>query len=202
MKKNMYSLMLSENVVAAVDALALRNGLSRSAMVNAILAEHVSYRTPEMRARELIERMEGLLSSELAVLPTRSATQLTLRSALEYKYSPAVNYSVRLYRSGDAIGEVRASLRTRNPALIAALERFFALWSALEGPSGGCSYGDGRFTKLLRPAAGYSDEDGISDAIAEYIRAFDRAMKAYFDGDAAGVKDAYAEYRRLAPTVI
>ena len=201
MKKNMYSLMLSENVVAAIDALALRNGLSRSAMINAILAEHVSYRTPEMRARELIERMERLLSSELAVLPARSGTLMTLRSALEYKYSPAVNYSVRLYRSGDAIGEVRASLRTRNPVLIDALEKFYALWSALEGPSGGCSSEEGRFTKVLRPAQ-RADEDELGDAIAEYIRAFDRAMKAYFDGDAAGVKDAYAEYRRLAPTVI
>jgi len=201
MKKNMYSLMLSENVVAAVDALALRNGLSRSAMINAILAEHVSYRTPEMRARELIERMERLLSSELAVLPARSGTQMTLRSALEYKYSPAVNYSVRLYRSGDAIGEVRASLRTRNPVLIDALEKFYALWSALEGPSGGCSSEEGRFTKVLRPAQ-RADEDELGDAIAEYIRAFDRAMKAYFEGDAAGVRQAYADYRRLAPTTV
>lgn len=201
MKKNMYSLMLSENVVAAVDALALRNGLSRSAMINAILAEHVSYRTPEMRARELIERMERLLSSELAVLPARSGTQMTLRSALEYKYSPAVNYSVRLCRSGDAIGELRASLRTRNPVLIDALEEFYAIWSALEGPSGGCSSEEGRFTKVLRPAQ-RADEDELGDAIAEYIRAFDRAMKAYFEGDAAAVRQAYADYRRLAPTTV
>ncbi len=205
MKKNMYSLMLSENVVAAVDALAVRSGTSRSAMINSILAEYVSYRTPETRARELLERMESLLAPELAVLPSQSGTQMMLRSALEYKYNPAVNYSVRLYQQGDAIGELRVSLRTRNAALIELLERFYLLWSTLEGPSGGCTIEGERFTKLLRPAApggGWADEEALGEAVVEYIRAFDRAMKAYFDGGAAPVRMIYAEYRRSAPITV
>ena len=47
MKKNMYSLMLSEGVVRAVDALAAKQGTNRSNLVNQILAEHLSLVTPE-----------------------------------------------------------------------------------------------------------------------------------------------------------
>ena len=42
MKKSVYSLVLSDDVVEAVDRAAYQNGLSRSAMVNQILADYVS----------------------------------------------------------------------------------------------------------------------------------------------------------------
>ena len=38
MKKSVYSLVLSDDVIAAVDRAAYQNGLSRSAMINRILA--------------------------------------------------------------------------------------------------------------------------------------------------------------------
>ena len=46
--------MLSEGVVRAVDAEAARLGTNRSALINRILAEYVSYVTPEMRARQIL----------------------------------------------------------------------------------------------------------------------------------------------------
>ena len=41
MKKSVYSLVLSDDVVAAVDRTAYQQGVSRSAMINQILAEYV-----------------------------------------------------------------------------------------------------------------------------------------------------------------
>ena len=49
MKKEVYSLVLSENVVAAVDRMAKERGANRSDLINQILAEYVSYVTPAMR---------------------------------------------------------------------------------------------------------------------------------------------------------
>ena len=46
MKKTLYSLMLSEDVVAEVDRLAHRMGTNRSNLINQILAEHVNLVTP------------------------------------------------------------------------------------------------------------------------------------------------------------
>ena len=46
MKKNLYSLTLSDEVVREVDALAHRLGTNRLALVNRILSEYVSVPTP------------------------------------------------------------------------------------------------------------------------------------------------------------
>lgn len=45
MKKTVYSLVLSENVVAEIDRLAYHKGTNRSNMINQIIAEYVSYTT-------------------------------------------------------------------------------------------------------------------------------------------------------------
>lgn len=55
MKKNLYSLTLSDEVVREVDALAHRLGTNRSALVNRILSEYVSVPTPERRINDIFE---------------------------------------------------------------------------------------------------------------------------------------------------
>ena len=53
MNRSVYSLVLSDDVVEAVDRLAYQQNTSRSALINQILAEAVSFVTPEMRMREI-----------------------------------------------------------------------------------------------------------------------------------------------------
>jgi hypothetical protein len=135
MKKNMYALMLSESVVAAIDRLAYEAGTNRSQMVNSILAEYVSFRTPEMRLREMFDMMESLLSPAegFKVMLRSSDTLFNLRSALAYKYNPTIHYSVELYRiMTDTVGELRVSLRTQNSRLKLYNMQFYKLWSKLE----------------------------------------------------------------------
>ena len=47
--KNVYSIVLSSDVVDKIDRLAYERGTNRSNMINQILAEYVSYTTPEKR---------------------------------------------------------------------------------------------------------------------------------------------------------
>ena len=54
MKKNVYSLVLSEDVVHEIDKLAYQRGTNRSNMVNQILAEYASLITPEKRMSHLL----------------------------------------------------------------------------------------------------------------------------------------------------
>ena len=49
MKRNAYSLILMDDVVAAVDRLAAQQGTSRSNLINQILAEHVCCTTPSSK---------------------------------------------------------------------------------------------------------------------------------------------------------
>ncbi len=63
MKKSVYSLVLMDDVIKAVDRQAYRLGTSRSNLINQILAEHLSCVTPEMRMRDIFASLSELMSS-------------------------------------------------------------------------------------------------------------------------------------------
>ena len=96
MKKTLYSLMLSDEVVREVDSLAHRLGTNRSNLINQILAEYVNYTTPERRINEILSAMEQLMSPSRELVPffTPNSFSMSLKSSLEYKYRPTVKYEV------------------------------------------------------------------------------------------------------------
>ncbi|MBQ1501879.1 MAG: hypothetical protein IIZ45_04610 [Firmicutes bacterium] len=210
--KNMYSLMLSEDVVRAIDRLAHEAGTNRSHMIDSILAEYISYRTPEQRIREMFDRMEAMLapSSALQVMLRSSDSMLNLRSALAFKYNPSVRYTLELDRAMSRdVGRLKVSLRTQNQSLLLYLTQFYKLWGGLTSRtpgSGDWQAGDGRFVKLLRLTQENVTEDQISAGIVEYISAFDDGLKAFFYaldvpeqaiGRVQEIYDRYVESRPL-----
>ena len=190
MQKSLYSLILSDHVVEAVDRLAHAMHTNRSNMVNQILAEYVSYVTPEKRMQQIFSLLESTLSRiEAFQIPAQSsASVLQARSALAYKYNPSVQYSVELYRQpGSSIGELRVSMRTQNSALRLYLLQFFKLWRTLERSyrvGTDCAVEDGKFLKKLQvphlPDDTQIEPEQWADAIGAYVGAFDTAMKAFF----------------------
>ena len=135
MGKSVYSLALSDEIIAEVDRLAYQNGTNRSGLINSILAEYLQFTTPEQRMREVFDRMEKLLLSTEAehpafqLLSLPSDTMFNLRSAIRYKYNPTARYSVELYRQPEdgVFGELRVSIRTQNRNLIEAMKQFYEL---------------------------------------------------------------------------
>ena len=63
MNKSVYSIVLSDDVVAQVDRLAYKAGTSRSNMINQILADYVSYITPEKRLRDILDKAAELVAA-------------------------------------------------------------------------------------------------------------------------------------------
>ncbi|MBE6656131.1 MAG: hypothetical protein E7609_04605 [Ruminococcaceae bacterium] len=186
MKKNNYSLMLSEGVVNAIDAEAARLGTNRSALINRILAEYVSYVTPEMRIRQILcsvrETLDGAFRRD-----GEGENILCMTTALSYRYNPTVRYALELYRSGESLGEIRVSMRTKNPLLLEIFADFCAHFAAVEKRymgKGEYGFGEGRFIRVLR----LRKNDGIADMmtleelggyVAHYISMLDRALKLY-----------------------
>ena len=188
MNKSVYSLVLMDDVVAEIDRVAYEMNTSRSNMVNQILAEHVSYVTPERRMRAVFSRIERLLVEEsvFQLMLQPSESMFSLRSALSYKYNPSIRYSVELYADASPnIGVLRVSLRSQNSALTLAMLQFFKLWSRVEyALIGGTEYAleDTRYTRKLRQAADRElRHEALGEAIAAYIALFDRALKRYFE---------------------
>ena len=127
MKKSVYSLVLMDDVVKAVDEQAYRLGTSRSNLINQILAQHLSCITPEMRMKDIFDSVSELISSTLQIQQQHSASLMTMKTALEYKYRPTINYKVELKRIPDEfMGNIRVQIRTQSPALIGLFNSFFA----------------------------------------------------------------------------
>lgn len=215
MNKSVYSLVLTDDVVAEIDRIAYENGTSRSNTVNQILAEYVSYDTPEKRIREVFSEVENLLtgSSRFQVMMQPSDSMFSLRSALAYKYNPTVRYSVELNRNlQPAIGELRVSVRSQSSALRLYMLQFFKLWSRIEQNLMGhveCAMADDRYIRRLAVAEDRKlDNEALGQAIAEYIRLFDTALKLFFnhldqpETAIARVESLYGDYLRKNPAIL
>ena len=210
MKKSVYSLVLSDDVIAAVDRAAYQNGLSRSAMINRILAQAVSYTTPEQRMSEIFAQVERLLNGEVfQSLSQPSDSMMSLRSALAYKYNPNVRYSVELYPDRPGEGELRVSLRSQSSALILYLGQFFRLWAKIEQAYVGgadCVIQDGKYARRLKLPARLSDREQGA-VLAGYIRAMEQGLRAFFHSlddprqAAAAVEQAYQHYLKQYPAI-
>lgn len=207
MNKSIYSLVLSDDVVEAVDALANSAGVSRSAMVNRILAERVAYITPEMRLEEILESLARSMNGAFMLSEKPSGGTLSARTSLKYRYKPTVKYSVEIFtENGKRAGEMRVSFRTQSAQLIDDLTGFFRCWATLEQRyiadklSEDILYtiADGHFTRTLNMPSGNVSDEQLGTAVADYMAMFDGAMKAYFAElpDTENAADAAGEFYR------
>ena len=194
MSKTLYSLMLNEEVVDAVDNMAHRMGLTRSALVNKILAEYVSLETPESLINNILKEMESIInpSSELVPMFVPNSRTMSLKSSLAYKYRPTVRYEVDLDPTQkDKMGTLTVVFRTQSSSLINELTKFLKLWVTIENkvllPLTGkiieCTLYDGKFIRpLLLPDLRKVQSEEIAYEISEYINLFDKCLKAYLSG--------------------
>jgi predicted transcriptional regulator len=191
MGKSVYSIVLSDEVVEAVDALAYRMNTSRSNLINQILAERVSFTTPEMRMREIFSLVGQMLDGRFLPAPQNSESVMAVKTPLKFKYKPTVKYSVELSRSFSGyVGRLKVTLRTQSEELIRLTERFFDFWSRLEQKylgkffEGGfpCEISSKCYTRdFCEVGGGQLSDREIAQAISEYIRIFDKAITLYFD---------------------
>ena len=216
MKKTLYSLMLSDEVVAEVDRLAHRLGTNRSNLINQILAEHVNLMTPERRINDIFSAIEQLMTPSRELVPFVSPNTMTmsLKSSLEYKYRPTVKYEVELYRGdSDSLGELTVIFRTQSAALIRSMTEFFRIWKSIEDahlrpvmgqePPKYALY-DGKFIRSISVPNHDCSSDELAKVIAEYIKLFDTMMKGYLSGrlNARDIEACYFSQLRRADILI
>lgn len=190
MNKSIYSLVLSDSVVEAVDELARAAGMSRSSMINELLAQQVGCLTPEMRLRGVLAAAREAIGGGFYMVEQPTVSTLCCRTALKYRYKPTVRYSVEIYSHSRLpyAGLFKVQLRTQNPQLMGDFVDFFVCWGKLErayiaphlAQDIGYSTDDGKFTRELNMPQGRVSEDELGAAVADYIAMFDSALKAYF----------------------
>lgn len=201
MHKSVYSVILSDRLVNKLDAVAYKKGVSRSVMLDRILAEYLTEETTEMKMANAFAEMERIIERCAGLRFTNQASDYMafVQSALSYKYNPTVKYSIELYPSGN-LGQLKVSLRTGSETLLGIMQNFYELFILIERKYiGEREYGfDGkRFIRILRRPERSLDKAG--EYIAEYISEFDDYLRIYFDnlGDekkaALTIEKKYAE---------
>ena len=195
MSKQVYSLVLDDAVVMAVDRAAYLGRTSRSEMINRILSEQLSVITPEMRARRLLSELNRMLSEEgEMLLLSCSDSALTLSSALAYKYRPTVRYLLQPALSG-GVGRLVMSMRSRSDSLLAAFEAFCLLFTRLEQSRIGTGIGryqiePGRFTREIAYGENLDPERYVQ-ILRSDLMLIDGCLKDYF-------ADPSSAYGRMA----
>ncbi len=219
MSKVVYSLVLDDNVVRQVDRVAYQMNTNRSSLINRILAEYVSYQTPEMQVQDIFQALSRLMEAcaPMKVLAPSSEAMLSIRSPLQFKYNPTIRYTVELGVVEDQLeGEIRASTRTQSEQLILVLNSFFLLLYKIEasyqrernpGVPLDCTVQDGRMTRRFHLPQELTDSQDISDAIANYIQMVDQALHLYLSssnprGVAQQVEALYRQYLQQPNTIL
>lgn len=210
MKKNMYSLMLAEDVIRAVDALAAEQGTNRSNMVNQILAEHVSLVTPEKHVGHIFDVIESLMGGrgDYRLYAEPNNLTMSIKSVLRYHYRPTIRYEVEMERTPRrTLGQLKILFRTTSPDLLLGLTRFFKIWMQMEGIYLKQYFGDntpryaveeGRFRRTFTlPGEAVYDDEQTGSAIGNYVATFDEILKGYLAGEyssVAEIEDRYLAY--------
>lgn len=217
MIKSLYSLVLSDDVIQAVDQAAYALNTSRSNFINQVLAEYVSLITPEKRMKDIFDSLTEIINQRdsFQVQSQGSDKMLSIRSQLRVKYNPTIKYTVQLLYTPDTIGELRIMTRTQSSDLIELLDQFFYLFSKVEKtyinelfpkivPEYQISEG-----KLLRKffliKQGCNNQE-IGIAMACYIQMMDKALKASIsypiEQQPAVIEQVYTNYLKETPMVI
>ena len=207
MKKNMYSLMLAEDVIQAIDELASEKNTNRSNLINQILADYVSLTTPEKHVRNIFDIIENFISRQSGNLLYSQPNDMTMsiKSPLQYHYRPTIRYEVEMYRTPrQTIGQLKIIFRTTSSGLLVELTRFFKLWMQLENiyikqffSKGAIEYGleNGKFWRTFAvPNDSDYTEEQIGNAISQYIATFDEMLKDFLAGKYSSTEELEKRY--------
>ncbi len=189
MSRSVYSVILDDEVVAAVDRAAMRAGTNRSVMMNRLLAAQLQYATPEDRIRSVFQAMQSAADryGTWQVLGEDARSQFSVRSALRYKYNPTVKYSIELFaHQPEYLGVLRCQLRTQNTVLIGLLQQFYQLWAAIEMqqldiPGQSFEMDGTRFSRLLRLPQEGGTAGQLAVRLTRYVSLMDDCMKLFFE---------------------
>lgn len=213
MKRSMYSLILSDDIVAAVDALAAQKGTSRSNYINQVLAKHVQCITPEQQMQRVFANLTHQMDEAFRIQEQGSNALLSILGSVQYKYRPTIRYRVELLRNmqQEKVGRLKISCRTQNQTLLDAMAQFFRFWVKLEqkyDADSACAQGlyqieSGCMTMALLRSGAATDEQ-LGEIVGNYIRMFHAVLQSYFAGiqqDVSGtvlsraLEQRYAELR-------
>lgn len=181
MGKSVYSMVLSDEVITLIDEAALKNGKSRSNLINEILADYVGYNTADKRVDEILNLILAAYPMRRMRVEHNRKTRIEFFGAMNYKYKPRVTYSAELFTEDSRSGLLKIELRTTNLTLIGVMENFLNGFIAIEKKYiPGIEYftDDGKLVRRLN-FKNMRTEEEIAMSLATYVHNIDELIDAY-----------------------
>ena len=224
MERSVYSLVLMDDVVRAIDQMAYEQNTSRSNLINQLLAQEVMLTTPEVRMKAIFDKMIAAMDDEkkFQVQLQPSDYCISIRSVLSYKYNPTLRYFIELYRTVDvAIGELKITSRSQSKELQQYLYEFFKFFSKMEQlymaryfPERPVPYftneGEGRFCRelVIVEEKKTLTTDTMAAAMGDYVQMLDALLGIYLthlnerDLGARKIEEIYTKFLNSNPVLI
>lgn len=196
MGKSLYSLILSDEIIEAIDTLAYKKRTNRSQLINDILAERVGLLTPEQKVRKIIGYITQAMSirENIHVKTVNECSSIQFGTFLKYKYNPSIRYSYEFYTSNDhKYAVLKVSSRTKSEELSHHLVNFFSILSAIDQKRFNELHAKEIVTQISDQSnnrfyreflSGISlegvKEDRIGRYLSNYLLMLDQALKLYF----------------------
>ena len=218
MQKSMYSLILSDAVVSRIDQMAYEKGMSRSQLIDQILAGEVGLHTPEQKVRIIIEQVADTIGrqSPLQVTVRSDMGGMQFATYLRYKYNPGIRFQVEFQnRDGHMVGILKVFSRSTSEDLLMHLSRFFTILTAIDKARfeefhhmpvtiSVSSQSSNKFARLLvtpQMSMENADERIIAQYLSHYVMMLDEALKVYFmnlgqSDVTARIDEVYCRYMR------
>ena len=188
----MYSLILTDEVIEKIDEKAYQQGMSRSQMIDHLLAREAGLYTPEQRTRMLVKETADRVSTVLPSLKLQVRSNwgsMEMATYVRYKYNPSVKYSFDIVSvNGEPVGCLRLSSRTTSAEVQALLNSYLDDLSRID--AAGAKFflvspaSPGRiFTRnvlLPRLFADANDIDAAADHLSLCISLLEKTMQTYF----------------------
>jgi metal-responsive CopG/Arc/MetJ family transcriptional regulator len=135
MKSSIYSLVIQDNLMNKVDDIALEKGMSRSQMVNEILAEYLGISTPEYKINKVMDFVckEFLDRSSIRIMSNNKGSSVKLLTNIKYKYNPQLHYMLELKgKNKNKLATLKIQSRTQSKVFLDHLVRFFLMFTEIE----------------------------------------------------------------------
>jgi len=174
--------------------LAQERKVPMSELIHEALGEYLLARTMGENIFDMLHCIESTLSSDgrYTICADPESLVVIAKSPLRYVHRPEIKYEIRIQRNeGDSVGRLNVILRTHNIEMIRFFAEFVNKWIELEQKylmktqRGKIMYktDSGYFARQIkRPIAAERGESRIvGEAISNYVDAFDKLLKHYYE---------------------
>ncbi len=193
MNKSMYSLILTDEVIARIDRLAYEKGMNRSQLIDHLLAREVGMSTREHQTRSIIYYTVSQINTQATSLRVHmDRGSMEVDTFVKYKYNPTIKYGFDIIEEGGRLlGLLKVQSRSTAAALRNNLDAFFCLLSVIDDRYGQFlriparkQTDTGRYHRTVVLPKLFEDTDDaqkVADRLSAAILLVDDAMQNYFN---------------------